>query len=216
MSSQPERVTQADLSRLQSASPQPSQSETPPVVERLSTALLDRFWQRMSEIYGHRWVSSYGAVPSDTWARGLAGFTGEQIARGLAACLKTTEEWPPSLPAFRDRCLTVQNVPEPETAWEDALAIARRWKSPRECLHPAIWHALSQIGDYSHLNTDVLEKRFRRNYEQAARMTEFTPIPQPLPRPEDVRTNYDPVLVAAKRDEALAKIDAMFGRRAQA
>lgn len=182
----------------------------------MNTALLDKFWQRMSEIYGHRWVSSYGAVPSDTWARGLAGFTGAQIARGLAACLKTTEEWPPSLPAFRDRCLTVQNVPEANTAWEDAHAIARRWKRPADCLHPAIWHALSQIGDFTHLDTDVLEKRFRRNYEQAARMTDFAPIPQPLPRPDDVRTNYPPEVRARAAAEGLAKLDEMFGRRASA
>jgi hypothetical protein len=181
----------------------------------LSTALLDKFWARMSEIYGHRWVSSYGAAPSDTWARGLAGMTREQLARGLAACLKTGYEWPPTLPGFCKLCLTIPGVPSEDEAWADALQIARRWKQPHQSQHAAVWHALSQIGDFNGIDEEVLEKRFRKNYEQATRMLatggELSPIPQPLPKPQDVRPIPAP---ASVREAALAKIEAMFGRRA--
>lgn len=180
----------------------------------MSTALLDKFWGRMSEIYGHRWVSSYGATPSDTWARGLAGMTGEQLGRGLAACLKSGDEWPPTLPGFCKLCLTIPGIPSEDEAWADAVQIARRWKHPHQCQHAAVWHALSQIGDFHGIVEDVLEARFRKNYQQAVRMLEtggkLEPIPQPLPAPQDVKPIPAPAEV---REEALAKIDAMFGKR---
>lgn len=180
----------------------------------MSTALLDKFWGRMSEIYGHRWVSSYGAAPSDTWARGLAGMTGEQLGRGLAACLKSGDEWPPTLPGFCKLCLTIPGIPSEDDAWADAVQIARRWKHPHQCQHAAVWHALSQIGDFHGIGEDVLEARFRKNYQQAVRMLatggKLEPIPQPLPAPQDVKPIPAPAEV---REAALAKIDAMFGKR---
>lgn len=67
----------------------------------------------MAAIYGHRWVSSYGDDPrsmtGDTWAAGLAGLTGEQLARGLEACIATSEPWPPTLPEFRVLCFDIPN-----------------------------------------------------------------------------------------------------------
>lgn len=60
---------------------------------------------RMQARYGHRWTAHVSGIESavlDEWSRGLAGLTGEQIARGLA---DWQSEWPPSLPEFRDACL---------------------------------------------------------------------------------------------------------------
>nr|WP_255703327.1 hypothetical protein [Lysobacter sp. GX 14042] len=65
----------------------------------------------MASIYGHRWTSSYGDDPAgmagDTWASGLAGLTGAQLAHGLQACLASSEPWPPTLPEFRSMCLGI-------------------------------------------------------------------------------------------------------------
>lgn len=59
----------------------------------------------MTAIYGHRWVSSYGADDDgDTWLRGLQGVTGAEIAAGLETCCSRGEAWPPSLPEFRALC----------------------------------------------------------------------------------------------------------------
>lgn len=70
-----------------------------------------RLWQRMAEIYGHRWTSAYGedagAGAGRTWAKGLAGLTGSHIAVGVESALMSADEWPPTLPAFRAMCFAI-------------------------------------------------------------------------------------------------------------
>lgn len=223
MGQKPERLDDRDLCRLPSESQPQSPSETaPPEDARLNTRLLDRLWTRMSEIYGHRWVSSFGAAPSDTWARGLAGFTGEKLARGLNACMASCDPWPPTLTQFRDLCLTIPGQPSNEDAWQEALAVARRWKSPADCSSRVVWHALSQIGDFTHLDEEVLRKRFKHNYAQAkaqfAQGGDLAPIPQPLPAPRDVSSveQMSPERRAAMLAEVDAKLAAAGHRRAHA
>lgn len=80
-------------------------------------ATMVRLWQRMVAIYGHRWVSSFGVsaengegyltLAAETWARGLAGVTNQQIGQGVAACVTGSDSWPPTLPAFRALCLGI-------------------------------------------------------------------------------------------------------------
>jgi len=180
--------------------------------------VMDRLNLRMTEIYGHRWTSSYTREALDTWAKGLAGLSIEQIKRGVDACIAGALAWPPTLPEFRALCSTVPGLPTADDAWAEALPIARRWKRPHECSHPAIYHALSQVVNYNLVDEETLRKRFDRNYERVcadlSNGLELAPIAQPLPKPEDVTTNYDPAAVAAARDRALAELDRMMGRRA--
>lgn len=66
----------------------------------------------MAEIYGHRWTSAFGETADDagageTWAKGLAGITPEQLRDGLLACVVSADPWPPTLPEFRARCLGI-------------------------------------------------------------------------------------------------------------
>lgn len=56
-------------------------------------------------IYGHKWVSNYGETDDGTWAKGLADLTTAQISQGLEKCRISDDEWPPTLPIFRMRCL---------------------------------------------------------------------------------------------------------------
>lgn len=94
-------------SRASSATPLPAPVATPlPVTQRRT------LWVRMAEIYGHRWTSAYGETADDagageTWAKGLAGITPEQLADGLKACVASADPWPPTLPEFRARCLGI-------------------------------------------------------------------------------------------------------------
>ena len=70
-----------------------------------------RLWQRMAEIYGHRWTSGYGVDAAGeagaTWAKGLAGLLPAQIAHGLESTLSASDDWPPTLPRFRALCMGV-------------------------------------------------------------------------------------------------------------
>lgn len=68
----------------------------------------------MGYIFGHKFSATYGesAVNTDnslteaarTWASGLRGLTGEQIANGLRECVDCGESWPPTLPEFVSMC----------------------------------------------------------------------------------------------------------------
>lgn len=59
----------------------------------------------MTEIYGHKWTSSFGDSDGEgTWAKGLADMSGEELKTGFVACVTSGDEWPPSLPKFRVMC----------------------------------------------------------------------------------------------------------------
>jgi len=67
--------------------------------------VIERLWNRMTQLYGHKWTSSYGEFDQDdTWAMGLADLSLDQIKTGFVACLDSDEEWPPTLPQFRQLC----------------------------------------------------------------------------------------------------------------
>lgn len=79
-----------------------------------------RLWQKMSEIYGHRFQSAWGecATPNgaltetcETWLSGLAQFTLVEIKHGLNEVIKRGDEWPPSLPELMALC-KVNRVPK--------------------------------------------------------------------------------------------------------
>ena len=55
-------------------------------------------------MYGHKFTSAYGDVPSETWSRALAGATGSDIAQGIKACFQRQDTWPPTLPEFVEMC----------------------------------------------------------------------------------------------------------------
>jgi hypothetical protein len=63
-----------------------------------------KLWERMIEMYGHKFISSYGEVPSDTWTRALAGCSPQGIAKGIRACFQRQDSWPPTLPEFVEMC----------------------------------------------------------------------------------------------------------------
>ena len=74
---------------------------------------MSNLWERLGHIYGHKFTSTYGETAYDncelteaakTWASGLRGLTGEQIANGLRECVDCGEAWPPTLPEFVKMC----------------------------------------------------------------------------------------------------------------
>ena len=68
----------------------------------------------MTEIYGHRWASAFGDNPAgsagQTWAKGLAGISPQQLAAGIGACIASAQPWPPTLPEFRQMCLGIPSL----------------------------------------------------------------------------------------------------------
>ena len=175
--------------------------------------------------FSRRWPYLWSPVNSDraarfAWLRDLRslGVTDAVVEGGIDKSVVL--EFPPSPAKFADMCAAGSGLPDIGAAWEEAYAIAAGWKKPHQCSHPAIWHALSQVGDFRGIKTEVLHKRFERNYtkarEQALSGKGFSAIPQPLPAPQDVPHDFTSKECVSKRAEALAALDAMMGRRASA
>lgn len=49
-------------------------------------------------------------IYADTWAKGLAGLSGEQLATGLEACLTRAGDWFPEIQEFRELCLGIPTL----------------------------------------------------------------------------------------------------------
>lgn len=97
---------------LSSALTPTAEPPSPPSARPASNTALRTLWARMTEIYGHRWTATFGESAdsnpaAETWGKGLAGVTGEQLADGLRACITSADPWPPTLPEFRGKCLGI-------------------------------------------------------------------------------------------------------------
>ena len=81
-----------------------------------SKSVLNEFWLRMATLFGHTWVSQYGASPNgiagETWSGVLADLTDDQLALGLRECVVLGGEFPPSAPKFRALCFALPSIRE--------------------------------------------------------------------------------------------------------
>lgn len=100
----------------------------------------------MASIYGHKWTSSFGDEDkNETWGRGLAGITPQQLADGLETCVTQNFDWPPSLPEFRGLCLGVNgNLSAEDEAIE---AQQRRMREGTGTALPKLWDKSEQAQD---------------------------------------------------------------------
>lgn len=97
----------------------------------MSSSWLRKLWPRMAAIYQDRWTARMGDAPQypakdadgnphplagqmtvfgDTWAKGLAGLNGEQLAHGLEACIVRSTRYVPDLGEFRGLCLGIPSL----------------------------------------------------------------------------------------------------------
>ena len=111
----------------------------------LPRALVAMVWQLMSSLYGHKWVSSYGAEvdPDHVWAATLYGLTEVQIRHGMRQCVDQALDWPPSAPEFRKLCTDASSV-----SWEHARIAA----ADRDQQRVAIEHEPDRKHGYRELN----------------------------------------------------------------
>lgn len=162
-------------------------------------AVMLRIWRRMSEIYGHKWVSQHGTQPSDTWTVALADVTVEQIAHAFRALLRELPEWPPSLPDFVRLCRPSPEslgLPSAREAFQEAAknmhpacAASASWS------HPAVYHAAREVGSsrFRTASAESVWKEFEHAYAVTVRAViegqELPEIPKALPaqvsRPTD-------------------------------
>lgn len=165
---------------------------------------LRRLWERMIAAYPNRWAPSMGESPQhpdgsltvagDTWARGLAGLSGQQIARGLEGCLASTSGWPPTLAEFKAKALGIPSFAE--VTADSANAGARRMP-----FTIAVFQRID-MWSYRHAPELVAEKLLKRAYDDAFEATmRGEPLPEPLP---EVEHKPDPA-PAKTRDPEVAR-----------
>ena len=75
----------------------------------ISAKHISRLWILMTEMYGHKWLKSFGEQDQGTWLRVLGNVTVEQMRRGIEIIANSGSEWPPSLPEFKAMCLGMGN-----------------------------------------------------------------------------------------------------------
>lgn len=146
----------------------------------LPTAWVERIFERMSSYYGARFADAWRGIEPDAmkrcWADELGEYTGEEIARGVAA-LKS-RDWPPTLPEFLKLC---RSPVDPKAEWAEACEQMRirlqgngedRWGSAR-----TYWAAVA-VGwyDLNSMGWDGIKTRWMVALEKAR----TDPIPEYL------------------------------------
>lgn len=142
---------------------QPStESNTTSQPTKLPDRLLERFWLKMTEMYGHRWTSSYGdRVDHDSvWGKVLAGLNGNQLAAGLHELVERGAEfdWPPPANVFRSLCMQMPGFPSEAQAWTEALV--------GKYSHEAVKVAAEATGTYDLRSAKHSDKALRQNFER--------------------------------------------------
>lgn len=84
----------------------------------------------MASMYGHKFITNFGTSDDGTWLAGLQGFDKKQLATGLAACLKRSDPWPPTLPEFRALCRA-----QPRTMGDKLPALPKRHDRKKALKH---------------------------------------------------------------------------------
>ena len=123
-------------------SPLASSAEARPAPAAVPVPWIERLFDRLRVILGPRLADLFAGAPVEDvkreWGEALAGFTGEEIKRGLDET--RTRRFPPSLPEFLHLC---RPGLDPEVAWYEAEQGLRAHAEKRAFpwSHPAIYWA---------------------------------------------------------------------------
>lgn len=165
----------------------------------LPVAWIERLFERFTTMYGNKFLDVWRNLDIDSvkqaWAEDLAGFTAEELKRGIAAC--KMEEWPPTLPQFMNLC---RPASEPKAAWAEAceqMRIRLKGQGGDKWSRPQVYWAAVAIGQFD-LNQLTWEQ-IRARWEKALTDAKSDPIPEyraALPQPGQATTTREE---AAKR-----------------
>lgn len=114
---------------------------------------IERLFDKLSGFYGSKFGDLWRGCDLEsvkrTWVEALAGYSRDEIQRGLDACLRRV--FPPTLPEFLMACRQPVDL---ETAYYEACdQIARRAFGEDSWTHPAIFWAAMEIGEFALRNS---------------------------------------------------------------
>ena len=106
---------------------------------------IERLFELLLAFYGNKFVIMWQSVSADamkeTWARGLAGTTNQELGEALEKSKRECIDWPPTLPQFIAFCRPKLDY---EASFNEA---AQKWGTGVEMSKPAIYWAAVQIGN---------------------------------------------------------------------
>lgn len=145
-------------------------------------SLVDRLFARLGAFYGARFADMWrDADPVELkriWAEELAGFTAEEIARGIDGC--RTRDWPPTLPEFLKLCRPPLDY---EAAFcEAAEQMYRRQQGEDRWSDAAIYWAATWMGrDVMAVPFEAVKGRWRANLDLARQAIRAGELPDVVP-----------------------------------
>ncbi len=154
----------------------------------LPEAWIDRLFARFEGMYGAKFAAAWQNCDlrnvKAVWAEDLGGYSGQEIAAGIAKCREL--DWPPTLPEFLKAC-------RPPIDYHAALLeaieqMARRESGRDQWTHPAIFWASVKVGafDLSRMTARELEPRWRKEFGEQMALGQWPEIPvrrEALPAP---------------------------------
>lgn len=189
--------------------PIPAQSTTPP--EPMRASWVEALFLKLAARYGTLFLDRYAGVPQQLliaeWSVELAGYTPDEIRRGLDGCRAL--KFPPTLPEFLALCRPPIDAHAAFTEAIDNLAKREHGQNPAWS-HPGIYWAAQAVGvfDLKQSTYAAIKPRWERALADQMSRREWAPIPVayvPLPPPAVESRVADEVrqklrdLVAAKR-----------------
>lgn len=141
--------------------------------------LIDRLYALYGAQFLRQWEGIDKAELALAWAEELSGYTGDEIARGLAAC--KAKPFPPTLPEFLLLCRPTLN---PEAAYHEAVAgmVARNGGERGEWSHPGIYWAAVRITSHDLLSIgwQAIRGRWEAALRDVMAKGKWDPVPEPV------------------------------------
>ena len=112
----------------------PSSSTPARLPDEAVSTVLTRLRAMHGDAFDRRWTGVAIADLRDTWAAGLAGISGQELAAGLRAA--AAHRWVPTLPEFAAMC---QPWRDPQVGFELAQQLMRQRIAGKPADWPAVW-----------------------------------------------------------------------------
>lgn len=139
-----------------------------------STSLMEKLWELMTDLYGHKWTSVHGlGDESGHWAKVMGDITPAMLAHGARAWINQGTEaakWPPGAVDLRDMCLSgngALGIPTVDAAWREAVE-ASTDPTTFKFSHPIV-HEAARLSDWYSIRTgtpkaETVQNRFNKRY----------------------------------------------------
>lgn len=147
---------------------------------KLPDSWVEKLFTRLATMYGNKFLDMWKGLDLEAvksaWGEDLAGYTGDELKRGLEFCKRS--QWPPTLPEFMTACRPVMDA---KTEWAEAceqMRIRLEGKGADVWSRPAVYWAAVAIGWYD-LNSTAWEQ-IKTRWTNALTNAKTDPIPEYL------------------------------------